>query len=111
MSQALRIGAGAGASIRPQYNLNAALGFAAELGYSGYEYLKQSFGMWAPKGTTARAVAYINNVMKQAAEDPACQEELKAAGFAAAYMTVEDYTSFMADTYAKFQEAAAGLAG
>ena len=83
----------------------------AELGYSGYEYLKQSFGMWAPKGTPAQAVAYINNVMKQAAEDPACQEELKAAGFAAAYMTVEDYTSFMADTYAKFQEAAAGLAG
>lgn len=83
----------------------------AELGYSGYEYLKQSFGMWAPKGTPAQAVAYINNVMKQAAEDPTCQEELKAAGFAAAYMTVEDYTSFMADTYAKFQEAAAGLAG
>ena len=77
----------------------------------GYEYLKQSFGMWAPKGTPAQAVAYINNVMRQAAEDPACQEELKAAGFAAAYMTVEDYTSFMADTYAKFQEAAAGLAG
>ena len=83
----------------------------AELGYSGYEYLKQSFGMWAPKGTPAEAVAYINNVMKQAAEDPACQEELKAAGFAAAYMTVEDYTAYMADTYAKFQEAAAGLAG
>lgn len=83
----------------------------AELGYSGYEYLKQSFGMWAPKGTPAEAVAYINNVTKQAAEDPACQEELKAAGFAAAYMTVEDYTAYMADTYAKFQEAAAGLAG
>lgn len=83
----------------------------AELGFSGYEYLKQSFGMWAPKGTPAEAIAYLNNLMKQAAENPNCQEELVAAGFSATYMTVADYTAYMEDTYAKFTEAAAGLAG
>ena len=83
----------------------------AELNYEGYEYLKQAFGMWAPKGCPAEAVTFINNVMKQASEDPECQKELVAAGFGAAYMTVEEYTQYMKDTYAQFQEAAAGLAG
>lgn len=83
----------------------------AELNYQGYEYLKQTFGLWAPKGTPAEAVEYINGVMKQAAEDPDCQAELQAAGFGATYLTVADYTAYMANTYAMFQEAASGLAG
>lgn len=83
----------------------------AELNYQGYEYLKQAFGMWAPKGTPAEAVAYINEVMRQASEDAECVAELQTAGFAPAYLTVEEYTEYMKDTYAKFQEAAAGLAG
>lgn len=82
----------------------------AELNYEGFEYLEQSFGMWAPKGTPAEAVEFINGVMKQAAEDPACIEELKSVGFSPAYMTVEEYTEYMASTYDKFIQAAQGLA-
>lgn len=83
----------------------------AELNYEGFGYLKQCFGMWAPKGTPAEAVAYINGIMKQASEDPECVAELIAAGFGPAYMTVDEYTAFMAETYATFVEAAEGLAG
>ncbi|MBR6084466.1 MAG: tripartite tricarboxylate transporter substrate binding protein [Spirochaetales bacterium] len=76
----------------------------AELGYSGYEYLMQSFGMWAPKGTPKAACEYINNLIKQAATDPKCIAELENLGYAPTWLSLDDYTAVMAETYAKFQE-------
>lgn len=82
----------------------------AELKYTGYEYLKQSFGMWAPKGTPAAAVEFLNGLIKQASADPDCIAELNKAGFSPAYMTVKDYTSFMETSYATFKKAAESIA-
>ena len=78
----------------------------AELGYEDYEYLMQSFGMWAPKGTPKSACEYINNLIKLAAEDPECIAELTALGYTPTYMTIEEYTTAMAESYQKFEEIA-----
>lgn len=82
-----------------------------ELGYENYEYLKQAFGLWATKGTPVEAVEYVNNLIKQAAEDPECIEELNALAYSPAHSTVEDYTKSMEETYAAFQETAKSIIG
>lgn len=79
MSQALRIGAGAGASIRPQYNLNTALGFAAELGW-GYG---ESYGAAQTMGMQANMPAFIVPVYRMTEAlrmtgSPLCQEVYRA---------------------------------
>ena len=82
-----------------------------ELGYENYEYLKQAFGIWAPKGTPKEAVNYINNLIKQAANDPECIEELNKLAYSPAYTTVEAYTKAMEETYAAFQKTAKAIIG
>jgi tripartite-type tricarboxylate transporter receptor subunit TctC len=77
-----------------------------ELGFSDYAYLKQVQGLWAPKGTPAGAIDYINEVMKKAAADPDCQAEFAKMAVKTSYMTVEDYTSFMKNTYDTFADRA-----
>ena len=81
----------------------------ADLGYTDIAYLKQDFGLWAPKGTPEGAVEYINNVMKQAAEDPECIAELEAQGYGTKYSTTEDYIQSMEEIYSKFEEVAASM--
>jgi len=66
----------------------------SELGYSDFDYLLQSFGMWAPKGTPKPAIEYMANLIKQASEDPDCQKELENLSYGATYMTPEDYAVF-----------------
>lgn len=80
-----------------------------ELGFTNFDYLKQTFGMWAPKGTPKEAIDYVNNLIKQASEDPECIAEMTALSYDTAYSTVEDYTNLMKDTYAAFEEAAKGI--
>lgn len=81
----------------------------AELGYSDFEYLMQSFGMWAPKGTPRAACEYINNLIKLASEDADCIAELNALGYSPTWLSIDDYTALMADIYAKFEEKAATM--
>lgn len=64
---------------------------AEELGYTDFDYLLQSFGMWAPKGTPKEAVSYYADLVRQAAEDPECQAELEALGYGTVSMTPEEY--------------------
>lgn len=80
MSQALRIGAGAGASIRPQYNLNAALGFAAELGWGyGESYsVAQTMEMQANMPTRIAPVYRLAAELEMVAA-PLCQTAYRAA--------------------------------
>ena len=80
MSQALRIGAGAGASIRPQYNLNAALGFAAELGWGyGESYsVAQTMEMQANMPTRIAPVYRLAAELQMTAA-PLCQTAYRAA--------------------------------
>ncbi len=82
-----------------------------EAGFSDYEYLKQAFGVWAPKGTPAAIVEYINNLIYQAAMDQECIDELQALAYSPAYTTVEEYTNNMKRTYEKFQEVAKKIIG
>lgn len=83
----------------------------SEVGFSDYEYLKQAFGLWAPKGTSPEFVEYVNNLIKQAAEDQACIDELQALAYSPAYTTVEEYTANMKKTYAQFVEVAKSILG
>lgn len=82
-----------------------------DLGFDDFDYLKQSFGLWAPKGTPTAIVEYINNLIYQAANDPECIEELEALAYLPAYTTVEEYTRIMARTYEKFVETAKIITG
>ncbi|MCH3918071.1 MAG: tripartite tricarboxylate transporter substrate binding protein [Spirochaetia bacterium] len=77
-----------------------------ELGFKGYEYLKQSFGIWAPKGTPQGALDYMNELTKKASADKDCIAEMANLGVTPTYMTIADYTQFMSDTYASFQQIA-----
>lgn len=81
----------------------------SELGFRDFEFLKQSYGIWAPKGTPKAAVEYINNLVKQASVDPDCKTEMNNLGVSPAYMTVDEYTSHMEKTYANYQEAASSI--
>lgn len=78
-----------------------------ELGYTDFEFLKQSFGMWAPLNTPPAAVDYINKLVQQAASDPACIAEMKNLGVSPTHMSVADYTTYMASTYESFKAIAA----
>ena len=80
-----------------------------ELGYTDYEYLMQSFGMWAPKGTPEAACEYINNLIKLAAEDTECIAELQALGYEPTWLSIADYTAVMNETYKKFEEEASRI--
>ena len=79
MSQALRIGAGAGASIRPQYNLDAALSFAAELGWGyGESYrMTQTMRMTANMPTRIAPVYRLEAGLRMRA-NPLCQAVYQA---------------------------------
>lgn len=77
-----------------------------KLGYDGYGYLKQNFGIWAPKGTDPAAIAYVNNLLKQAAEDEECIAALEAISYGACYTTPEEHTAILEETYAAFVKAA-----
>ena len=66
---------------------------AESLGYKNFDYLLQSFGMWAPKGTDPAAIEYYANLVKQASEDPECIAELNALGYGARSDTPADYAA------------------
>lgn len=77
-----------------------------ELGFTNFSYLKQDFGMWAPKGTPPEAISYINNLIKQASEDEECIAELAAMNYMPKHTTTEEYVAVMEEIYTEFQEAA-----
>lgn len=68
---------------------------AKDKGFEDYEYLLQSFGLWAPKGTPKAALDYISDVFKKAAEDPECQEKLHKLAFASRWESIEDYSELV----------------
>lgn len=80
-----------------------------DLGYSGFEYLQQSYGIWAPKGTPRAAVDYVNNLVKQASQDSDCIKEMRNLGVSPAWLSVEEYTVRMSKVYADYQEAAKAI--
>lgn len=82
-----------------------------ELGFNNFLYLKQAFGLWAPKGTPSEAVEYINGLIAQAAADPECIEELNKLAYSPAHSSVEDYAKAMEVTYKAFEEAASAITG
>lgn len=81
------------------------------LGYTDFDYLLQSFGMWAPKGTPEGAVNYYADLVRQAAEDPECQAELEALGYGAVSMNPEDYAAMCKTVQDSTTEAVKGMLG
>lgn len=82
-----------------------------DLGYDGYGYLNQNFGLWAPKGTDKAAVAYMNNLIKQVSENEDCAAELKEIGYKPTYTTPEEHEEILRQTYEDFANAAAAIIG
>lgn len=77
----------------------------------GIDYIitQQCYGMWAPKGTDEAMLQYMNDAVKAAYEDPELQAEMTQLGYAARYTTRAEYTEWLANIYASFQEFVANL--
>lgn len=72
----------------------------------GIDYIitQQCYGMWAPKGTPANVLDYMNNAIKQAYNDPELQAEMDKLGYAARYTTRDEYSAWLKDIYTSFEE-------
>jgi tripartite-type tricarboxylate transporter receptor subunit TctC len=66
-----------------------------DIGVSSSEFLDQVFGLWAPKGTPVEALQYINNVIRQAAQDPDCIQEMKKANYAPIHTIRDQYIKIL----------------
>lgn len=64
---------------------------AESLGFKDFDYLLQSFGMWAPKGTPDAAVNYLAGLIEKVSKDANCIAELNALGYGTRYDTPSDY--------------------
>ena len=82
---------------------------AASLGYSDFDYLLQSFGMWMPKGTDEAVVQYYADLVKQCSEDPECIAELNALGYGARSEDPKTYAQICADTQEQTNQAVADI--
>ena len=69
-----------------------------DLGVADTEFLDQSFGMWAPKGTPGPILDYINKVVMMAANDPDCAQDLAKISYAPLHTTREDYARILEKT-------------
>lgn len=84
---------------------------AEGLGYSNFDYLLQSFGMWMPKGTDSAIAAYYADIVKKCAEDPDCIAELNSLGYGARSETPEDYAKICENTLSQTKEAVSAILG
>ncbi len=82
---------------------------SASLGYSDFDYLLQSFGMWMPAGTDAEVVQYYADLIKTCSEDPECIAELNALGYGARCEDPGVYAQICADTQEQTNEAVADI--
>lgn len=66
-----------------------------ELGYDfDPDFLSQRYAFWGPKDMDASAVEYINQVVKQASEDPECQKALQDLYYNTSWMPVDEYHAY-----------------
>ncbi|WP_428768672.1 tripartite tricarboxylate transporter substrate binding protein [Treponema sp. HNW] len=65
---------------------------AESLGYSNFDYLLQSFGLWAPKGTSKEVIDYYVDLIRKCSVDKDCIAELNKLGYGARYEEASDYT-------------------
>ena len=68
----------------------------------GYDYVvtEQCFGLWAPKGTPADVVAYLDRaIAKTCAENPEMVDELAKLCYVVRYETTGDYVGWLSRIY------------
>lgn len=82
---------------------------AESLGYTDFDYLLQSFGMWMPKGTDEKIVQYYADLIKTCSEDPECIKELNALGYGARSEDPENYANICEKVQTKTNEAVADI--
>ena len=82
---------------------------AESLGYTDFDYLLQSFGMWMPKGTDEKIVQYYADLIKTCSEDPECIKELNALGYGARSEDPENYAKICEKVQTKTDEAVADI--
>lgn len=84
---------------------------AGELGYSDFDYLLQSFGMWMPAGADAEVVQYWADIIKSCSEDPECVAELNALGYGARHEEPADYVAICRSVLEGTRNAVASIVG
>lgn len=82
---------------------------AESLGYSDFDYLLQSFGMWMPAGADEEVVQYYADLIKTCAEDPECIAELNALGYGARSEEPEAYRKICEDVLNGTKEAVSSI--
>lgn len=72
----------------------------------GVDYMitEQKYGMWAPKGTPAEILEYLNSTIKATYEDPEFAKELGKMCFVPTYTTREEYENWLKNIYADFAD-------
>ncbi|MDO4492951.1 MAG: tripartite tricarboxylate transporter substrate binding protein [Clostridia bacterium] len=75
-----------------------------EAGFTSDEMsvMNQVFGVWAPKGTPAEAIAAVSKMFGAAAADAGVVEQLGAKNYTATYMDTPEYTEYLAAMYTNF---------
>lgn len=84
---------------------------AGSLGYTDFDYLLQSFGMWMSAGADAEVVQYWADIIKACSEDPECIAELNALGYGARHEEPADYAAICKAVLEGTRAAVAGLVG
>lgn len=82
---------------------------AESLGYSDFDYLLQSFGMWMPAGADEEIVQYYADLVKTCAEDPECIAELNALGYGARSEEPDAYRKICEDVLNGTKEAVSSI--
>lgn len=66
-----------------------------ELGYDfDVDFLAQRYALWGPGDMNPGAVSYINQVIREASEDPECQKALAALYYSASWMDSAEYHDY-----------------
>lgn len=87
------------------------LATAGSKGYSDFDYLLQSFGMWMPAGADAEVVQYWADIIKACSEDPECIAELNALGYGARHEEPAAYTDICKAVLEGTRNAIASIVG
>lgn len=66
-----------------------------QLGYDmDPDFLAQRYSFWGPKNMNPEAAKYINNIVKQASEDPECKAALEKLFYGTSWMSLSDYNAY-----------------
>lgn len=82
-----------------------------EMGFTGLEFLRQMFAIWAPAGTPDEVCAVIEDAVRQAVEDPANFEALNATNNFPCYIDHDAYMEMLPQINQSYADYAKSVLG